>query len=286
MRILIGGMGGIPNSEFRIPNSYRISRMAKSRILVTNDDGFTSEGIQVLADALEGLGEVWVVAPDSEQSAVSHALTLDRPLRVKRLGERRVAVDGTPTDCVAIAISNLMDGRLPDLVVSGINFGFNMGADVHYSGTVSAAFEGVILGAPAMAVSLGVGEGLNFHLAAKFACEVSEWILEHGLPRSTLLNINVPVGTPLGVKLTRLGVRRYTEGVVEDRDPRGRRIYWIGGGQPIWEPIPDTDFHEANSGYVSVTPLHLDMTDRRSLEKFRERNPSWIDSMGRSGREK
>jgi len=257
--------------------------MAKPRILVTNDDGYTSEGIQVLADALEGLGEIWVVAPNREQSAVSHALTLDRPLRIERLGERRISVDGTPTDCVAIAISNLMDGRLPDLVVSGINFGFNMGADVHYSGTVSAAFEGVILGVPAMAVSLGVGEGLSFHLAAKFACEVSEWILEHGLPRSTLLNINVPVGTPLGVKLTRLGDRRYTEGVIEAKDPRGRRIYWIGGGQPIWEPIPDTDFHEANSGYVSVTPLHLDMTDRRSLEKLRGKSPSWIDSMDRSG---
>ncbi len=143
--------------------------VSKPRILVTNDDGYASEGIQILADALEGLGEIWVVAPDSEQSAVSHALTLDRPLRIKRLGERRVAVDGTPTDCVAIAISNLMGGQVPDLVVSGINFGFNMGADVHYSGTVSAAFEGVILGAPAMAVSLGVGEGLSFHLAAKFA---------------------------------------------------------------------------------------------------------------------
>ena len=143
--------------------------MAKPpRILVTNDDGYTSEGIQVLADALEGLGEIWVVAPDSEQSAVSHALTLDRPLRIKRLGKRRVAVDGTPAlfqtvneDVVALAISNLMGGNPPDLVVSGVNFGFNMGADVHYSGTVSAAFEGVILGVPAMAVSLGVGEGLR-----------------------------------------------------------------------------------------------------------------------------
>jgi len=260
--------------------------MTKPRILVTNDDGYTSEGIQVLADALDGLGEVWVVAPDSEQSGVSHALTLDRPLRIKRLGERRVAVDGTPTDCVAIAISNLMNGGLPDLVVSGINFGYNMGADVHYSGTVSAAFEGVILGVPAMAVSLGVGEGLSFHLAAKFAVEVSEWILEHGLPRNTLLNINVPVGTPLGVKLTRLGVRRYTEGVVEGTDPRGRRIYWIGGGQPVWEPISDTDFNETHSGYVSVTPLHLDMTDRRSLEEFRGRSPSWIDALDRPERDR
>ncbi len=250
----------------------------RPRILVTNDDGYTSEGIQILADALDVLGEVWVVAPDSEQSAVSHALTLDRPLRVKRLGEHRMAVDGTPTDCVAIAISKLMKGRPPDLVVSGINFGFNMGADVHYSGTVSAAFEGVILGVPAMAISLGVGEGLSFHLAAKFACELSRWILATGLPADTLLNVNVPLGTPLGVRLTRLGVRRYTEGVVEEKDPRGRQIFWIGGGQPVWEPIPDTDFHEVGSGYISVSPLQLDMTDHKNLDRLRERQPAWLDS--------
>jgi len=255
----------------------------RPRILVTNDDGYTSEGIQVLADALEGLGEIWVVAPDSEQSAVSHALTLDRPLRINRLGERRVAVDGTPTDCVALAISNLMGGSPPDLVVSGINFGFNMGADVHYSGTVSAAFEGVILGVPAIAISLGIGEGLSFHLAAKFACDLAEWILDHGLPHETLLNVNVPVGTPLGVRLTRLGVRRYTEGVIEAKDPRGRQIFWIGGGQPVWEPIPDTDFHEVSSGFISVTPLHLDMTDRRALERFRDKELPWLDTVVRMG---
>jgi 5'-nucleotidase len=251
------------------------------RILVTNDDGYASEGIQVLADALEGLGEVWVVAPNSEQSAVSHALTLDRPLRIDRLAERRITVDGTPTDCVAIGISNLMADHPPDLVVSGINFGYNMGADVHYSGTVSAAFEGVILGVPAMAVSLGVGEGLSFHVAAKFAREVAEWILEYGLPTDTLLNVNVPLGEPLGVRLTRLGVRRYTEGVVESTDPRGRQIFWIGGGQPVWEPIPGTDFHEVASGFVSVSPLHLDMTDRRGLDRLNENGPTWIDAVGR-----
>jgi 5'-nucleotidase len=251
--------------------------MAEPRILVTNDDGYTSEGIQVLADALDGIGEIWVVAPNREQSAVSHALTLDRPLRIQRLGKRRVSVDGTPTDCVAIAMSSLMNNDAPDLVVSGINFGYNMGADVHYSGTVSAAFEGVILGVPAMAVSLGLGEGMSFHLAAKFACEVAEWILEHGLPHDTLLNVNLPPGTPQGVKLTRLGERRYTEGVIEETDPRGRRIFWIGGGQPVWEPIPDTDFHEVASGYVSVTPLHLDMTDGSSLQQMREQAPSWLD---------
>jgi 5'-nucleotidase len=253
------------------------------RILVTNDDGYTSEGIQVLADALESLGEVWVVAPNREQSAVSHALTLDRPLRIERLAERRITVDGTPTDCVAIGISNLMADRLPDLVVSGINFGFNMGADVHYSGTVSAAFEGVILGVPAIAVSLGVGEGLSFHVAAKFAREVAAWILDHGLPADTLLNVNVPLGEPLGVRLTRLGVRRYTEGVIESTDPRGRQIFWIGGGRPVWEPIPGTDFHEVASGYVSVSPLQLDMTDRRGLERLTKNGPAWMDAVGGAG---
>lgn len=254
------------------------------RILVTNDDGYTSEGIQILADALDSLGEVWVVAPDSEQSAVSHALTLDRPLRIKRLGERRVAVDGTPTDCVALAVANLMGGHPPDVVVSGINFGFNMGADVHYSGTVSAAFEGVILGVPAMAVSLEVGEGMSFHLAAKFSKILCGWILEQGLPKDTLLNVNVPLGTPKGVKLTTLGVRRYTEGVVEQRDPRGRKIFWIGGGQPVWEPIPDTDFHEVAEGFVSVTPLQLDMTGRSLLDTLREQELPWLDSSGLSER--
>jgi 5'-nucleotidase len=247
------------------------------RILVTNDDGYTSEGIQILADALEGLGEIWVVAPNSEQSGVSHALTLDRPLRISRLGKRRVAVDGTPTDCVALAVSNLMGGEPPDLVVSGINFGFNMGADVHYSGTVSAAFEGVILGVPAMAVSLGVAEGMSFHMAADFSRRLCSWILDRGLPPDTLLNVNVPVGRPSGVRLTRLGVRRYTEGVIEERDPRGRRIFWIGGGQPVWEPIPDTDFHEVAEGSISVTPLQLDMTDHGFLDQLRRQSPDWLD---------
>ena len=247
------------------------------RILVTNDDGYTSEGIQVLADALEPVGEVWVVAPNSEQSAVSHALTLDRPLRLERLGERRFAVDGTPTDCVTLAISNLMAGRPPDLVVSGINFGGNMGVDVHYSGTVSAACEGVILGCPAIAVSQVRGEGFSFHVAGAYARRLAEWVLDHGLPEETLLNVNVPVGTPRGVKLTRAGVRRYTEGIVEQTDPRGRRIYWIGGGDPIWEQLEDTDFHEVASGWVSVTPLHLDMTDFRCLRRLTEERPSWLD---------
>ena len=250
------------------------------RILVSNDDGFSSEGIQVLADALEPLGEVWVVAPNREQSAVSHALTLDRPLRMEQLAERRYAVDGTPTDCVALGISNLMNGQTPDLVVSGINFGCNMGADVHYSGTVSAAFEGVILGVPAVAVSQQIGRGFSYDAAARFAAEVVGWTLGNGIDKNTVLNVNVPLGRPRGVRLTRLGVRRYTEGVIESTDPRGRQIFWIGGGEPVWEAIPGTDFHEVGEGYVSVTPLHPDMTDRGYLGRLAESKPAWLDSAG------
>ncbi len=254
------------------------------RILVTNDDGFSSEGISAVLDALDGLGELWMVAPDSEQSAVSHALTLDRPLRVRRVGERRFVVNGTPTDCVTLGISSLLGDRPPDLVVSGINRGGNMGVDVHYSGTVSAAFEGVILGYPAIAVSQVVGNGMNWNASAAIARELAAWVLEHGLPESTLLNANVPLGPPRGLKLTRLGVRRYTEGMVEQRDPRGRTIYWIGGGEPVWEAIPGTDFHEVGEGFISVTPLHLDMTDRKYLHHLEDLKPSFIDQSDDSGR--
>ncbi len=249
--------------------------MGRPRLLVSNDDGYSAEGLHALADALESLGEVWVVAPNREQSAVSHAVTLHRPLRLTRLAERRYTVDGTPTDCVAVALGHLMQGNPPDIVVSGINFGVNMGADVHYSGTVSAAFEGVISGFPAVAVSQQVGEGFTWAHAAAFARRIVEWVLENGLPRDTLLNVNVPLGTPRGVQLTRLGTRRYMEGVIEDRDPRGRRILWIGGGEPIWEAQPGTDFPAVADGFISVTPLHLDMTASSLLEAMRQNPPEW-----------
>lgn len=253
------------------------------RILVTNDDGYTSQGIAALMDALDGLGELWMVAPEGEQSAVSHALTLDRPLRVRRVGEKRFAVNGTPTDCVTLSISSLMKDSPPDLVVSGINRGANMGVDVHYSGTVSAAFEGVILGYPAIAVSQVVGQGMSWDAAAALARELAEWVIEHGLPEDTLLNANVPLSPPRGLRLTRLGKRRYTEDVVEQRDPRGRRIYWIGGGEPVWEAIPGTDFHEVGEGYISVTPLHLDMTELAVLDHLRDLSPSFLERYNGSG---
>jgi 5'/3'-nucleotidase len=244
-------------------------------ILVSNDDGYYSEGIQVLADALESIGEIWVVAPDRENSAVSHALTLSRPLRMSRMAERHFLVDGTPTDCVTLGICEVLRGRAPDLIVSGINFGGNMGDDVHYSGTVSAAFEAAIMGVPAIAVSQVVGEAFSWVHAAHFARVLAARVLQRGIPAGTLLNVNVPPGKPLGVRFTALGKRRYTEGVVEDTDPRGRTCYWIGGGDPVWEPIPGTDFNEVGAGFISVTPLQLDMTDHEQLARLREDAASW-----------
>ncbi|MGE5236618.1 MAG: 5'/3'-nucleotidase SurE [Acidobacteriota bacterium] len=244
-------------------------------LLLTNDDGFHSEGIQVLADALDGLGEVWIVAPDRENSAVSHALTLSRPLRMRRLAEQRFVVDGTPTDCVTLGIYTVLKDTPPALVVSGINFGANMGVDVHYSGTVSAAFEAAILGCPAIAVSQVLGEGFSFVHAAQLARKLAARVLREGLPAGALLNANVPPGPARGVRFTRLGERRYTEGVVEDTDPRGRTCYWIGGGDPVWENIPGTDFAAVGEGYISITPLHLDMTERHLLARLQV-DPAWL----------
>jgi 5'-nucleotidase len=250
------------------------SPVAPPVLLLPNDDGYHSEGIQVLADALDSIGEVWVVAPDRENSAVSHALTLARPLRLRRLADRRFVVDGTPTDCVTLGIYTVLRDHPPALVVSGINFGANMGVDVHYSGTVSAAFEAAILGVPAIAVSQVVGEGFSFVHAAQLARELATRVMREGLPPGALLNANVPPRPPRGIRFTRLGERRYTEGVVEDTDPRGRSCYWIGGGEPVWENIPGTDFAAVGDGYVSITPLHLDMTEHALLSRL-VGDPDW-----------
>jgi 5'-nucleotidase len=249
--------------------------VAQPLLLLSNDDGYHSEGIHVLADALESLGEVWVVAPDRESSAVSHALTLSRPLRMSQIAERHFMVDGTPTDCVTLGIGQVLKGRTPNLVVSGVNFGANMGDDVHYSGTVSAAFEAAIMGVPAVAVSQVIGKEFSFVHAGRFARLIAKRVLERGLPAGTLLNVNVPPQRPLGVRFTRLGKRVYTEGVVEDTDPRGRRCYWIGGGDPVWEDIPGTDFAAVGAGFISVTPLQLDMTDRDQLIRLADSGGGW-----------
>ena len=236
------------------------------RILVTNDDGVRSLGIAALADALRPLGEVIVLAPLREASAIGHALTLHHPLRLEHVGEHVYAVDGTPTDCVNIAVFKVLQG-LPDLVVSGINKGLNVGDDVTYSGTVSGALEGVLLGVPAIAVSLQQGPGdWDFGASARAAHDVAAAVLERGLPARTFLNVNVPRGTPKGVRVTVQGKRNHATTITERHDPRGRQYFWIGEGQDEWLPNGTSDYEAIRAGYVSVTPLHSDLTAHAALE--------------------
>ena len=238
-----------------------------TRILVTNDDGVYSEGIKLLAETLADVGDVVVVAPEREQSASGHSLTLHRPLRLQKLRDNWYAVDGTPTDCVNLAVLWLLRDDPPDLVVSGINFGLNMGDDVTYSGTVSATFEGTLLGIPSVAFSQEVAEQFSFEPASRFARALIGTLLTEPLPADLLLNVNVPAGGFNGVSFTRLGRRIYRQAVVEKTDPRGRKYYWIAG-TPEWQPESGTDHEAVSSGRISVTPLHLDLTDYRGLETY------------------
>ena len=240
-------------------------------ILVSNDDGIQSEGILALEEKLQRLGEVYTVAPDRVQSSMSHAITLHRPLRVKEVGPRRFAVNGTPTDCVKLALTGLLPSK-PALVVSGINIGPNLGDDIIYSGTVSASVEGTLLEVPAIAVSLVTLQNSSFEVAAEFAGTLAARVLEKGLPSGTLLNVNVP---PLpaqevkGWRLTRQGKRRYIEQVVERIDPRGEKYYWIGGDDLGFDKEDGTDCMAIHEGYISVTPLQVDMTNYRSFQEIK-----------------
>ncbi|NWF94169.1 MAG: 5'/3'-nucleotidase SurE [Syntrophaceae bacterium] len=242
------------------------------KILVTNDDGVHSEGIATLAKALREVGEVWVVAPDREKSAVAHSLTLHRPLRVEKIKRNCYAVDGTPADCVYLGVNVISPGR-PQLIVSGINKGGNLGDDVTYSGTVSAAFEGTLLGIPSFAISLVSRSNFKFHTAARFAVRVARYIIEKGLPKDTFLNINVPNLDEKEIKsykITRQG--RWTHngsGVIEKVDPRGKKYYWIGSEQLVFEKTGDTDFDAVSNSYISITPLHLDLTNYSSIQELR-----------------
>lgn len=240
-----------------------------ARILVTNDDGIYSEGIRKLADACRAVGDVIIVAPDREQSAASHALTLNRPLRVLELQKNEWIVDGTPSDCVNLAVLKLLKESRPDIIVSGINFGPNLGDDVTYSGTISAAFEGALLNIPSIAFSALVGEGFSFDPCAAFAARLTKLVLEGDRDPNIVLNVNFPTSAFDGVRVTRLGKRIYTEGVIERLDPRGRKYYWIGGEQPTWHPGEGTDFEAIQNGFVSITPLHLDLTHHASLARLK-----------------
>ncbi len=237
--------------------------VARPLILVSNDDGWAAQGIQRVSEALEALGEVWVVAPERERSATSHQITLHKPLRVQKIAERRFWCSGSPTDSVYVGANHIVP-RKPDLMVSGINHGANLGDDVSYSGTVGAAMEATLLGVPSVAASL---TGLSaaepdFTAAVKLVLQVAAQVLEHGLAPSTLLNINVPdaYDASKGLRATRLGRRHYGREVEERRDPRGRRYFWIGGTRPVFVDTPGSDVNADAEGVASVSPVTVDFT--------------------------
>jgi 5'-nucleotidase len=248
-------------------------------LLVTNDDGVHAAGLAALARALEDLGDVYVLAPEREQSACGHALTLHRPLRVEPVRERWFAVNGTPSDCVNLGVLGFLPER-PVLIASGVNHGTNLGDDVTYSGTVSAAMEGLLLGVPSIAVSLVPGG--DFDEAGRAARLVAARVLVEGLPPKTLLNVNVPAD-PKGIRMTRLGHRVYSGKIVEQIDPRGRTHYWIGGGEPAWELLEGSDMQAVNDGFVSVTPVHLDLTSQRALGELSDWSAALSAQLRRSG---
>ena len=235
------------------------------RILVTNDDGYRSDGIHALARALREVGDVTTVAPMTEASAIGHALTLRHPLRREAIGDRVFAVDGTPTDCVNVAVTQVFKG-MPDLVVSGINKGWNLGDDITYSGTVAGALEAALLGIPAMAVSLRQTRGdYDFTFAARAAAVVADAVLQRPLPGRTFLNLNVPKGQPKGYRVTVQAKRNHVTSVAERHDPKGRPYYWIEEGENDWEPHDRSDYQAVRDGYISVTPLHPDLTAHDAL---------------------
>ncbi len=248
-----------------------------SVILVTNDDGVNSPGLLTLFHVMKELGNAYIVAPDRERSAVSHSLTMHRPLKIEKLNEHIFTINGTPTDCVALALNKILPDK-PVFVVSGINKGGNLGDDITYSGTVSAAIESTIMGIPAFAISLVIknktSTHLNYDTASKVANEIGKYILEHSLPYDTLLNVNVPndrIKNIKGIKFTRQGKRIYEGAIQETFAPNGEKYYWIGGGRPYWEHGEDTDIQAVEENYISITPLHLDLTNYEALDFLQKR---------------
>ncbi len=239
-------------------------------ILVTNDDGYRSDGIHALAEALAPLGDVTIVAPMDESSAIGHALTLKRPLRLEHMRDRLYAVDGTPTDCVNMAVTHVFK-RLPDMVVSGINKGWNLGDDVTYSGTVAGALEAALLGVPGIAVSLAASrDTYDFTHAAQAARTMASSMFARPLPRWTFLNLNVPKGKPVGLRVTVQAKRNHVTQITERHDPKGRPYYWIEEGQDEWAPHDQSDYQAVRDGYISVTPLHPDLTAHDALAAVHE----------------
>ncbi|HKX84821.1 MAG TPA: 5'/3'-nucleotidase SurE [Pyrinomonadaceae bacterium] len=246
----------------------------RPRILITNDDGIHSEGIAALEAAMVEIGDVYVVAPESEMSGASHSLTLARPLRIRQVNDNHWTVDGTPTDCVTLALNQILaDGDRPDICVSGINHGANLGDDATYSGTVAGAMEATILGLPGIAFSLVATRTHDFTESAKVASEVTRKALAEGIPEWTLLNVNIPKGVPNGYRIARQGFKEAKPVISEHVDPRGKLYYWIGEVREGFRAEGGTDFEAVDEGYVSITPMRTDLTDHKALEELR----SWND---------
>lgn len=238
----------------------------RPRILITNDDGIHAEGILALEEAMQSVGDVYVVAPASEQSGASHSLTLARPLRIRQIDERHWTVDGTPTDCVTFALNQiLLPNERPDICVSGINHGANLGDDATYSGTVAGAMEATILGVPGLAFSLVANRSHDFTESARVAIEVTRMALENGIPEWTLLNVNVPKGVPNGIRITKQGFKTAKPIISEHTDPRGKLYYWIGEERVGFRAEGGTDFEAIDEGYVSVTPMRTDLTNHNAI---------------------
>jgi 5'-nucleotidase len=248
------------------------------KILLSNDDGYRAEGLRCLARSLAGVAEVVTVAPDRDRSGASNSLTLDSPLRVNQIGPNEFAINGTPTDCVHLAVTGLLDD-VPDMVISGINNGANLGDDVLYSGTVAAAMEGRFLGLPAVAVSLVNRGGRHYDSAARVIRRLLARMEADPLPPTTILNINVPdlpFADLKGLRATRLGHRHKAEPVVKTRDPRGRTVYWVGPAGPEEDAGPGTDFAAVTDGYVAVTPLQVDLTRHQDVPAI----AAWMERGG------
>lgn len=251
----------------------------KTRILLTNDDGIHSEGLAKLEEALSRIGDVFVVAPASEMSGASHSLTLARPLRIRRIDERHWTVDGTPTDCVTIALNRILSvDQRPHICASGINYGGNLADDASYSGTVAGAMEANILGVPAIAFSLVATENFDFTVSADISAEILQKALNEGLPSGVFLNVNIPQGEIYGARITKQGSKNAKPVIHEQTDPRGKPYYWIHEERFGYHADEDADFHAVEKGYVSITPMRSDLTSYQSMEKLREWNGVWFEN--------
>ena len=272
----------IITGKYRIGLLFRIFFISTQlmHILITNDDGYLAPGIRILAERLSAIAEITVVAPDRNRSGASNSLTLLRPLRVRETDAGYFSVDGTPTDCVHLAISGMLD-RKPDMVVSGINAGANLGDDMLYSGTVAGAMEGRFLGLPALSVSLVGKSGLHYGAAAEITGQIIQNIITNPLPDDTILNINVPdlPMEEIGVmQATRLGFRHKAESMVKQSDPNGLPIYWVGPPGPAQDAGPGTDFYAVDRNQVSVTPLQIDLTRHTGIEPLEH----WLSDLNQS----